>query len=118
MSFYKKVKNSGQLFDFKDVDMLITPFEESYNLISDIFAIMPFSYAKHYFLYDVYERLHMTPFEKEFEDHLRYDRKYGEENIRIHKEDRYCPHMMLLRNIYMNKLRGVTTDQLTVSIQR
>ncbi len=51
----------GQLFDFKDVDMLITPFEESYNLISDIFAIMPFSYAKHYFLYDVYERLHIDP---------------------------------------------------------
>jgi hypothetical protein len=107
-----------QLFDFKGVDMLITPFEESYNLISDIFAIMPFSYAKHYFLYDVYERLHMSPFEKEFEDYLRYERKYGEENIRIHKEDRYCPHMMLLRNIYMNKLRGVTTDQLRVSIQR
>lgn len=107
-----------QIFTFDKVDMLITPFEESYNLISDIFAIMPFEYAKYYFLYDEYERLHSTPFEKEFEDYLRNEKKYGEENIRIHKEDRYCPHMMMLRHIYMNKLRGVTTDKLTVSIQR
>jgi hypothetical protein len=106
------------MFNFSQIDMLITPFEESYNLISDIFAIMPFSYAKDYFLYNEYERLHSTQFEPEFEDYLRIDRKYGEENIRIHKEDRYCPHMMMLRNIYMNKLRGVTTDKLTVSIQR
>lgn len=108
----------NQNFVFNDIDMLITPFEESYNLISDIFAIMPFNYAKYYFLYDEYERLHSTPFEKEFEDYLRFEKKYGEENIRIHKEDRYCPHMMMLRHIYMNKLRGVTTDKLTVSIQR
>jgi hypothetical protein len=48
------------IFKFDNVDVLVTPLEESYNLISDIFAIMPFGDAKHYFIYDEYERLHST----------------------------------------------------------
>lgn len=104
------------IFDF--VREILTPLEESYNLISDIFAIMPYEDAKHYFIYDEYERLHSTQFEPEFEDYLRNVRMYGEENIRIHKYERYCPHMMLLRNIYMNKVKNVGTSQITVSLQR
>ena len=104
------------IFDFAQV--ILTPLEESYNLISDIFAIMPYKDAKHYFIYDEYERLHSTQFEPEFEDYLRNVRNYGEENIRIHKYERYCPHMMLLRNIYMNKVKNVGTNQLTVHLQR
>jgi hypothetical protein len=106
------------VFQFQNVDILVTPLEESYNLISDIFAIMPFGAAKYYFLFDEYEKLHSTQFEPEFEEYLRNTRRYGEENIRIHKEDRYCPHMMLLRHIYMNGIRQVSTNQLSVYIQR
>jgi len=106
------------IFKFDNVDVLLTPLEESYNLISDIFAIMPFEFAKDYFIYDEYERLHSTPFEPEFESYLRDVRIYGEENIRIHKQERYCPHMMLLRNTYMNNIKNVGTNQLTVSLQR
>jgi hypothetical protein len=79
---------------------------------------MPFEFAKDYFIYDEYERLHSTPFEPEFESYLRDVRIYGEENIRIHKQERYCPHMMLLRNTYMNNIKNVGTNQLTVSLQR
>ena len=99
-------------------NVIVTPFEESYNLISDIFAVMPAYMANSYFLYDEYERLHSTQFEPEFEDYLRNVRNYGEENIRIHKYERYCPHMMLLRNIYMNKITNVGTNQLTVHLHR
>ena len=106
------------IFKFDYIDVMLTPLEESYNLISDIFAIMPFEVAKHYFIYDEYERLHSTQFEPEFESYLRDVRLYGDENIRIHKYERYCPHMMLLRNIYMNGVKNVGTNQLTVSLHR
>jgi hypothetical protein len=106
------------MFQFTKLDMMLTPLEESYNLISDIFAIMPFKDAKHYFIYDQYERLHSTQFEPEFELYLKDIRLYGDENIRIHKYERYCPHMMLLRNIYMNNIKNVATNQLTVSLHR
>ncbi len=106
------------VFQFQNINLLVTPLEESYNLVSDIFAIMPFEVSKYYFLYDEYERLHSTQFEPEFEDYLRNTRRYGEENIRIHKEDRYCPHMMLLRHLYMNNIRQIGTNQLSVYIQR
>jgi hypothetical protein len=98
------------LFEFKEIDRVFTPVEESYNLISDIFAIMPMKYAKHYFLYDEYEKLHSTQFEEKFETWLREEKKYGEENIRIHKYDRYCPHMMLLRNLLTNNVPVAVTN--------
>lgn len=102
---------------FKQPEAIITPVEESYNLISDIFAVIPMKSAPHYFLYDEYERLHSTQFEPEFETWLRDVKQYGEENIRIHKYERYCPHMMLLRNLYMNKV-PVIMENLSVSIKR
>lgn len=93
----------NQLFMFgDDVDRIITPFEESYNLISDIMAVMPMSMADSYFLYDEYERLHSTPWEPEFLDWLRNVKKYPEQDIQTHIHTRYCPHLMLMRNIIMN----------------
>lgn len=109
--------NFRYVFQFENVDRIFTPIEESYNLISDIFAIMPFDLAKNYFIYDQYEKLHSTQFESIFEDYLRYKKVYGEENIRIHKHDRYCPHMMLLRNLVMTNTPFATFD-LPVSLQR
>jgi hypothetical protein len=108
----------NNMFQFTKLDIMLTPLEESYNLISDIFAVMPFEYAKHYFIYDEYERLHSTQFEREFEHYMRDIREYGDNNMRIHMHERYCPHMMLLRNIYMNGVKQVTTNQLTVSLLR
>lgn len=105
------------LFQFENVDKIYTPLEESYNLISDIFAMMPFKSAKNYFLYDEYERLHSTQFERVFEDYLRHTKNYGEENIRKHKYERYCPHMLLLRNLIMTNTPFATVD-LPVSLQR
>ena len=105
------------IFQFENVDVVYTPLEESYNLISDIFAMMPYDLAKNYFLYDDYERLHSTQFEPVFEDYLRFKKVYGEENIRIHKHERYCPHMMLLRNLVMTNT-PFSTVNLPVSLQR
>jgi hypothetical protein len=104
-------------FGFEFADRVYTPIEESYNLISDIFAIMPFQMAKNYFIYDNYEKLHSTQFEPVFEDYLRFKKNYGEENIRIHKYERYCPHMMLLRNLVMTNTPFSVVD-LPVSLQR
>lgn len=109
--------NINELFQFSDVDKVYTPLEESYNLISDIFAMMPFEYAKKYFLYDNYEKLHSTQFEQVFEDYLRHRKNYGEENIRIHKYERYCPHMMLLRNLIMTNTPFQIVN-IPVSLQR
>ena len=106
-----------QIFQFDGIDRIYTPVKESYNLVSDIFALMPMKYAKHYFIYDEYERLHSTQFEEEFENWLRNDKKYGEDNIRKHKEERYCPHMMLLRNLFNNNV-PVTVTNLPVDLQR
>lgn len=92
----------NQLFSFQDVDRIITPIEESYNLISDIFAIMPVNMTNGYFLYDDYERLHSTPWEPEFLEWLRNVKQYPEHDIQTHIKTRYCPHLMLMRNIIIN----------------
>jgi hypothetical protein len=105
-------------FNFSQVTTgVVTAFAESWGLISDVFAIMPFDQANHFFLYDEFERLHSTPFEEEFIDYLRNDFKYGENNIRIHRDERYCPHMILIRNFVLNKIPWRTAD-FPVRLQR
>jgi len=100
-------------FKFQEVGFIVTPIEESYNLISDIFAVMPFKWANAYFLYNNYEHLHSTQFEPEFEDWLRNVKKYPEHDIITHKEQRYCPHMMLLRNLF---LKGAPFDIVNIPV--
>ena len=92
------------IFTFQNIDTVTTPFEQAYNIISDIFCITPFKYSKHYFIYDVFEELHSKKFEPTFDEFLRFGMKYGEENIMIHNEERYCPHMILLRNLINNNV--------------
>lgn len=99
-----------QMFMFQGVDIIMTPIEESYNLISDIFAIMPFELAKYYFLYDNYEYLHSNKFEPEFIEWLRKVKQYPDNDIEIHIKQRWCPHMMLIRNIIMNGITYSTQD--------
>lgn len=105
-----------QLFQFSHVPVVVTPLEESYNIISDIFAILPWKDAKHYFLFDEYERLHSTPFEDKFIDALKA-RKYPDSDIKIHVDQRYCPHMLLLRNLSMNGVE-FTMQNLPLHLQR
>jgi hypothetical protein len=90
---------------------VITPKEQSYNLISDIFAVFPFSVAQHYFLYDVYEKLHSTPFEESFVKYLKNVIYSGDdESFKIHMEQRYCPHVVLLRNLFLHSVPCVLLD--------
>lgn len=105
------------LFKFNDVKNIVVPVEESYNLISDIFAIMPMRMAKSYFLYDDYERLHSTSWEPEFLNWLRSIKRYPEHDIQTHIHTRYCPHLMLMRNIVMSG-HIFTITNLPVYIQR
>jgi hypothetical protein len=92
-----------KIFKFENVDCILTPEAECYNLMSDIFAIMPFNMAKNYFVFNEFERLLSTQFEPEFEEWLNVVHKYGEHNIRIHKYHSYNTHMMLLRHFIMSK---------------
>ena len=98
-------------------NVIVTPFEESYNLISDIFAVMPAYMANSYFLYDEYERLHSTIWEPEFLEWLRNVKQYPEHDIQTHIHTRYCPHLMLMRNIIMNG-HNFVIDNLPVRILR
>jgi hypothetical protein len=98
----------SQVFNYKNVDSIVTPMAESYNIISDIFSIMPFEYASAYFLYNNFEYLHSTTFEPKFLDYLRDTHKYPENDIQIHINNRFCPHMLLLRNLF---LKNVPTSQ-------
>lgn len=108
----------NQMFQFDSVDRVVTPEEQAYNIISDIFAIMPFRDAKHYFLYENIEPLLATLFEPEFEQYLKTRINYADWEVHIHKYERYCPHILLLRSLYNNNVEFVTTPQLNVMIQR
>lgn len=96
---------------------IATSHAESWGLISDVFATMKYDLAKYFFLYDEFERLHSTPFEEEFIEYLRNDFKYGENNIRIHRDERYCPHMILIRNFVLNGIPWGLVD-FPVALQR
>lgn len=107
-----------RMFNFDgSIDRIITPLEESYNLISDIFAIIPMAMVKGYFLYDEYERLHSTDFEPEFVEWLRNIKMYPERDIQVHRYHKYCPHSSLLRNIIMKGTNFYITD-LPIYLQR
>lgn len=107
-----------QVFKFTNVSGVLTPEYESYNLISDVFAIMPFRDAPKYFLFDNYEKMTSTPFEPEFDDWLKNIKQYPERDIKIHKEQRYCPHMAVLRNLHNNGVTYNTTTNLPIYLQR
>jgi hypothetical protein len=91
----------GEFKILKVPDTIHTPVQESYEMISDIFAVMPMSMADSYFLYDNYERLHSTPFEPIFMDWLRDTKKKTPQQIEDNVKNRYCPHSLLARNILM-----------------
>lgn len=91
-------------FSIPNAENIITPIAESWGVISDIFAIIPLKYANEFFLYDKIVNLQSTPFEEKFINFLINDFKYPKKDIDIHNYDRYCPHMMLLRNFVINDI--------------
>lgn len=101
----------------QNVDTIVTPLEESYDMISDIFAIMPMSMADSYFLFDDYERLHSTPIEPEIVDWMKNVNKNPEYAINQTVKMRYCPHLLLARSILLNGHKFSKMD-LPVSILR
>jgi hypothetical protein len=106
----------SQLFQFDNIESVITPEAESYNLISDIFAIIPFKFAKSYFLYDRYEKLNSTPYDEKFLNYLR-SLNYPEHDIKTHVDNRYCPHMLLMRSLLEDETPWHKTN-LPVYLQR
>lgn len=106
------------LFKFESIDKIVTPVEQAYGIISDILVLMPFKDAKNFFLYDNIESLLATIFEPEFEQHLKTRINYADWEVNIHKHERYCPHIMMLRNLYNTKTEFIATPQLDVLIQR
>ena len=109
--------NINQNFYFETVNNVITPEENSYALISDIFSVMPMSMADSYFLFDEYESLQSSDWESEFIEWLRNVKKYPERDILTHIHNRYCPHLMLMRNILKNG-HSFEISNLPVSTQR
>lgn len=106
-----------QMVSFDFIDKIVVPEEQAYNLISDIFAIMPFAMAKSYFLYNNIENNLSTQWEPEFLEWLRNVKQYPEHDIQTHIHTRYCPHLMLMRNIIMNGNDFVITN-IPVYLQR
>lgn len=88
---------------------VVSPQEESYGLVSDIFGIFPFKHANQYFLYQDFEALHSKPFEEEFLKFL-WHHYQREEPVVIHSQQRYCPHMLLLRNLFLHKIPRIMLD--------
>lgn len=99
---------------------VITPTNEQYGMVSDIFAIVPWKHADDYFFYHRAEDI----LSRRFDDGLKkwlIEEKFWWENkerdVRLHDENRYCPHMLCMRNFYETKTPYSVID-LPVYIKR
>lgn len=109
-----------QNFKFDNVQTIISPQAQAYGFISDIFGIIPSSMANSYFLFDEFRRLHSTPFEPEILEWIRKNKHINlnsEEDIIVNTQKRYCPHLLLARNILLNR-HSFTLVNLELDIQR
>lgn len=100
-------------------DTVITPTNEQYGMVSDIFAIIPSKYSDNFFFYPRTEDILSRRFSPEYKDWLR--EKFWWENkerdIRLHDENRYCPHQLCMRNFYETNTPYIAID-LPVYIKR
>jgi hypothetical protein len=99
-------------------DQVITPSEHSYGMVSDIFSIIPNKFASDYFLYPNIVDLFGTPFSEGFIKYLKELVKISESNIEIHNKQRYCPHMLILKNYFEKNIYSLLEGNLSLSIQR
>ncbi len=112
-------------FQFNEVlkshpNVVITPTNEQYGMVSDIFAIVPWQYADNYFFYHRAEDILSRRFDDETKRWL-LEEKFWWENkerdVRLHDENRYCPHLMCMRNFFETNTPYVAID-LPVYIKR
>jgi len=83
-------------------DAVVTPTNEQYGMVSDIFAIVPWKYADNYFFYPRAEDILSRRFNKKMKEWLsvKFFWENGQRDIRLHDENRYCPHMLCMRNFF------------------
>ena len=83
-------------------DAVLTPTNEQYGMVSDIFAIVPWKYADSYFFYPRAEDILSRRFNKKMKEWLsvKFFWENGQRDIRLHDENRYCPHMLCMRNFF------------------
>jgi len=100
-------------------DVVITPTNEQYGMVSDIFAVIPWKYADNYFFYHRAEEILSKRFSKKYKEWLtpRFFWENGQRDIRLHDEHRYCPHMLCMRN-YFETDTPYTVIDLPVNIKR
>jgi hypothetical protein len=83
-------------------DAVVTPTNEQYGMVSDIFAIVPWKYADNYFFYPRAEDILSRRFNKKMKEWLsvKFYWENAQRDIRLHDENRYCPHMLCMRNFF------------------
>jgi len=103
----------------KHPDVVITPTNEQYGMVSDIFAIIPWQYADSYFFFDRAEDILSRKFSDEYKVWLRekFWWENGERDMRLHDENRYCPHQLCMRNYFESNTPYIVMD-LPVYIKR
>ncbi len=100
-------------------DVVITPTNEQYGMVSDIFAVIPWKYADSYFFYPRAEKILLTRFSKKYKEWLseKFWWENGQRDIKLHDENRYCPHMLCMRNYFETNTPYIVVD-LPVMIKR
>jgi hypothetical protein len=93
-------------------DMVITPTNEQYGMVSDIFAIVPWKYADSYFFYPRAEDILSRRFNKKTKEWLsvKFYWENAQRDIRLHDENRYCPHMLCMRNFFETNTPYIVID--------
>jgi len=83
-------------------NVVITPTNEQYGMVSDIFAIIPEKYADNFFFYPRAEKILLKRFSEKYKEWLsvKFYWENGQRDIRLHDENRYCPHMLCMRNFF------------------
>lgn len=104
-------------FEINKTEVLITPSAEAWGVVSDIFSILPSKAAPAYFLYNNYEAIHSRPFEPAFATYLKDRLGYDDMTVSIHAGERYCPHILLLRSLWLNGIEW-EEQNLPVKLQR
>ena len=93
-------------------DKVITPTNEQYGMVSDIFAIIPQKYADNYFFYHRAEDILSRRFSQEYKEWLgvKFFWETGQRDIKLHDENRYCPHNLCMRNYFETNTPYVVVD--------
>jgi hypothetical protein len=100
-------------------DAVITPTNEQYGMVSDIFAIIPWQHREGYFFYNRAEDILNRRFNKETKEWLteKFFWPTGQRDIVLHDENRYCPHLLCMRNYFESNTPYLVID-LPVYIKR